>query len=86
MDPINEIELEDCPVCRGAGYIEDEQGWCMYACCLNCGTETAHVSYKTPEERLEAARQAAHLWNTGMCDSSQAKNAQVRTLARFSFG
>ena len=38
MDPINEIELEDCPVCRGAGYIEDEQGWCMYACCLNCGT------------------------------------------------
>ena len=52
MDPINEIELEDCPVCRGAGYIEDEQGWCMYACCLNCGTETAHVSYKTPEERL----------------------------------
>ena len=45
-----------------------------YACCLNCGTETAHVSYKTPEERLEAARQAAHLWNigkvihTGMCD------------------
>lgn len=48
MDPINEIELEDCPVCRGAGYIEDEQGWCMYACCLNCGTETAHVSYKTP--------------------------------------
>ena len=53
MDPINEIELEDCPVCRGAGYIEDEQGWCMYACCLNCGTETAHVSYKTPEERLD---------------------------------
>ena len=44
MDPINEIELEDCPVCRGAGYIEDEQGWFMYACCLNCGTETAHVS------------------------------------------
>ena len=60
MDPINEIELEDCPVCRGAGYIEDEQGWCMYACCLNCGTE--------------AARQAAYLWNigkvihNGMCD------------------
>ena len=30
MDPISEIELEDCPVCRGAGYIEDEQGWCMF--------------------------------------------------------
>ena len=74
MDPINEIEWEDCPVCRGAGCIEDEQGWCMYACRPNCGTESAHVSCKTPEERLEAARQAAHLWNTGkvihtgMCD------------------
>ena len=31
MDPINEIELEDCPVCRGAGYIEDEQGACTHA-------------------------------------------------------
>ena len=90
MDPINEIELEDCPVCRGAGYIEDEQGWCMYACCLNCGTETAHVSYKTPEERLEAARQAAYLWNigkvihNGMCDLfPRKKRASERTCAFF---
>ena len=37
----------------------------MYACCLNCGTETAHVSCKTPEERLEAARRVAMLWNMG---------------------
>ena len=42
--------------------------------CMDCGTETAHVDYKTPEERLIAAQQAAHLWNigkvihTGMCD------------------
>ena len=29
-DPILEIELEDCPVCRGVGAIEDEQNWCVY--------------------------------------------------------
>ena len=26
-DPIYDIELEDCPICRGAGLIQDEQGW-----------------------------------------------------------
>ena len=26
MDPIFEIELEDCPVCRGTGAMQDEQG------------------------------------------------------------
>ena len=51
-DPILEIELEDCPVCRGVGAIEDEQNWCVYVMCMDCGTETAHVDYKTPEERL----------------------------------
>lgn len=42
-DPILEIELEDCPVCRGVGAIEDEQNWCVYVMCMDCGTETAHV-------------------------------------------
>ena len=28
MDPIYEIELQDCPYCRGTGTVEDEQGWC----------------------------------------------------------
>ena len=27
MDPIFEIELEDCPVCRGTGAMQDEQGY-----------------------------------------------------------
>lgn len=65
MDPIYEIELQDCPVCRGSGVMEDEQGWCVYVACLDCGAHTAHSSYDTPEERLNAAKQAAHLWNIG---------------------
>ncbi|MDO4372674.1 MAG: Lar family restriction alleviation protein [Clostridia bacterium] len=65
MDPIYEIELEDCPVCRGVGAMQEEQGWCVYVACMDCGAETAHSAYSTPEERLEAARQAAKLWNMG---------------------
>lgn len=56
MDPIFEIELEDCPICRGVGAMQDEQGWCVSVNCLDCGAETAHASYHTPEERLEAAK------------------------------
>mgnify|MGYP001094427714 FL=1 len=65
MDPIFEIELEDCPVCRGAGVMQDEQGWCVSVACMDCGAETAHADYRTPEERLEAARRVALLWNMG---------------------
>ena len=65
IDPIFAIELEDCPVCRGVGALQDEQGWCVYAACMDCGAETAHASYKTPEERLEAAKKVAFQWNMG---------------------
>ena len=65
VDQIHEIELEDCPICRGIGTMEDEAGWCVYVSCLDCGAQTAHVSYNTPEERLAAAQQAAHLWTIG---------------------
>lgn len=65
MDAIYEIELQDCPVCGGVGAMEDEQGWCVYAACYDCGAQTAQVSYDSPEERLKAAQQAAHLWNIG---------------------
>lgn len=54
MDPIYEIELQDCPYCRGTGTVEDEQGWCVYVTCVDCGAQTAHASYESPEERLAA--------------------------------
>ena len=60
MDPIYEIELQDCPYCRGTGTVEDEQGWCVYVTCVDCGAQTAHASYESPEERLAAAQQVAH--------------------------
>ena len=45
MDPIFEIELEDCPICRGVGAMQDEQGWCVSVACMDCGAETAHAAF-----------------------------------------
>ena len=45
--------------------MQDEQGWCVSVCCMDCGAETAHASYHTPEERLAAAQRVAQLWNMG---------------------
>ena len=38
---MNEIELQDCPLCGGAGLLEEEGGWCLYIQCLDCGCHTA---------------------------------------------
>ena len=90
MDPIFEIELEECPVCRGAGVMQDEQGWSVSVSCMDCGAETAHAEYRTPEQRLEAARRVALLWNmgkvihTGVGDC-KSNNGGPRRSARASF-
>ena len=56
MDPIFDIELADCPICRGVGAMQDEQGWSVSVACLDCGAETAHAAYHTPEERLRKSK------------------------------
>lgn len=63
MDIYEKIELDDCPCCGGAGLLEEENGWCWYVMCLDCGAQTASIEYQTPEEREEAAEKAAMLWN-----------------------
>ena len=65
MDIRQELELQDCPFCGGAGLLEEEQGWCWSVMCMDCGAQTAHFEYRTPAERDEAARKAAYLWNIG---------------------
>ena len=56
MNSFDEIELQDCPCCHGAGLIEEEGGWCVYVQCLDCGAHTAELSYRNEEERQDAAR------------------------------
>ena len=63
MDIHEALELEDCPFCGGAGLLEEENGWCWYVICMDCGSHTASIEYRTPEERTIAAKKAADLWN-----------------------
>ena len=65
MDIYKELELQDCPYCGGAGLLEEENGWCWYVMCVDCGAQTAAFEFKSPDEREQAARTAAHLWNIG---------------------
>ena len=58
---LKDIELQACPHCGGDGLLEDENGWCCYVTCMDCGAHTAQVDYNTPEERL---------WNIGKVVSS----------------
>lgn len=65
MDIYEEIELQDCPICGGAGLLEEENGWCWYVMCMDCGAHTAEIEFFKPEDRREAAHQAAYIWNLG---------------------
>jgi len=65
MDIHEQLILQDCPYCGGAGLLEEENGWCWYAMCVDCGAQTGQFPYKGAEQRAEAARQAAHTWNIG---------------------
>ena len=65
MDILDEVEIFDCPICHGPGVLEDENGWCLYVTCMDCGTHTAEVSYHSAEERVEAGKRIISMWNVG---------------------
>ena len=65
MDIFKEVVLEDCPYCGGAGLLEEENNFSWYAICVDCGSQTASIEYKKPEDRAEAARKVGQLWNMG---------------------
>jgi len=71
MDIYDEIELQDCPRCGGAGMLEEENGWCFYVTCVDCGCHTAEARYDSAEERFNAALNAAHIWNIGKTLTSE---------------
>ena len=59
------IELDICPVCRGAGMIIHEGGWSVQVECVDCSAHTVYVEYENDEQKAEAERMVAHLWNIG---------------------
>ncbi len=65
MDKKNMIELEECPVCRGPGMILHEGGWSVQVECADCSAHTVFVEYNNDEEKLDAEKKVAMLWNIG---------------------
>ena len=65
------IALEECPVCRGAGMIMHEGGWCVQVECADCSAHTVFVEYNNEEEKKEAERSVAFLWNIGKVVSGE---------------
>ena len=61
----NLIELEECPISRGAGMLMHAGGWNVQVECVDCSAHTVYVEYETEDEKLEAEKQVARLWNMG---------------------
>ena len=59
------IELEICPICRGAGMIIHEGGWSVQVECVDCSAHTVYVEYDNEEEKKDAEAQVVRLWNLG---------------------
>lgn len=70
MEQTSNVELEECPVCRGDGLLVHEGGWNVQVECADCGSHTVYLEYETPEERLIAEKNVAALWNMGKVISS----------------
>ena len=57
--------LEECPICRGNGFVVHEGGWNVQVECTDCSAHTVYVEYETEEEKVAAEQQVVCLWNLG---------------------
>ena len=57
--------LEDCPICRGSGFMVHEGGWNVQVECADCSAHTVYVEYENEEQKKEAENHVARLWNLG---------------------
>jgi len=66
-----DLDILDCPICDGPALLEEEEGWCYYVSCMDCGCHTAEIRFRSDEERPAAAKNAVSLWNNGKVLSSE---------------
>lgn len=59
------VVLEDCPICRGSGYLVHDGGWNVQVECSDCSAHTVYVEYNNDKEKAEAEKQVVTLWNMG---------------------
>lgn len=71
MDIMELVEVEDCPLCGGGGLLEEECGCGYYVMCMECGCHSVVIDFKSEDQRLEAAKRTALLWNTGKVIASE---------------
>ena len=57
--------LEDCPICRGNGFVVHEGGWSVQVECNDCSAHTVYVDYSDEIEKKKAEEQVVMLWNMG---------------------
>ena len=67
----DQIMLEECPICRGAGMILHEGVWSVQVECVDCSAHTVYMEYDNEQEKEEAVRAVVHLWNIGKVVSSE---------------
>ena len=68
---MEDIILEECPVCRGAGLIMHEGGWCVQVECADCSAHTVYAEDENEEQKKEAEKTVAYLGNIGKVVSSE---------------
>ena len=57
--------LEECPVCRGNGFVVHEGGWNVQVECSDCSAHTVYVEYSNEKEKESAEQHVVSLWNMG---------------------
>ena len=65
MEVNAKYELEECPICHGAGIVMHEGGWNVQVECADCSAHTVYVEYETDAQKAEAEEQVVRLWNLG---------------------
>ena len=65
MEVNPDVVLEDCPICRGCGFLVHESGWNVQVECSDCSAHTVFVEYKNEQEKQLAEKQVVTLWNLG---------------------
>ena len=63
--------LEECPICRGNGFVVHEGGWNVQVECADCSAHTVYVEYNNEQEKAEAEKAVIRLWNIGKVVSSE---------------
>ena len=47
------VEIYECPLCGGAGILEEDCGSSYYVTCLECGCHSVNIDFKTRTDLMQ---------------------------------